>query len=376
MWLLIILQYLQSLTPYQVCACAPTLRPLFAPYFKFLRYTITTTLRSHHNPTATRRSSLGNLTSTSQHSAQNVGKVSYSRNTPSPSKHRIITTQDSLHSLGTSLRDMSSPEPIYSPHREKEEFDLVALSERSRASLPHSEGSAADTLVPSSITSRKGSAYLDGSPGGKKSSYERDEISCIKEVCVELGSPGSSIAGSRPTSPEAAFSDRRLLKQLSTGAVPTISTIHDPKATTTRQPFKPFSTPTSPPLAQGSPTPDDDLSTWTRMPSLRFSRPFLPGTAAPAPNFYHPNLSHSQVASAAGYAPATPNLENSREDLERGYGLGGGEVGVAQSNFSDGQHNGDDDEEYDESDRKYRSAGDRDESELVDVMQMFREEQR
>ena len=371
----------------QVCACAPTLRPLFAPYLKFLRYTITTTLRSHHDRTATRRSSMGNLR-TSRHSARDVGKVSYSRNTPSPSKHRVITTQDSLHSLGTSLRDMSSPEPAYRPHGEKEEFDLVALSERSRASLPHSEGSAADTLVPSSITSRTGSMYHASSPSGKKPSFERDEneISCIKEVCVELGSPSSSTAESRPSSPSAASSNRRLLKQLSTGAVPTMPSPYNLTTATTRRPFKPFSTLTSPPgTHDGSPTPDDDLSTWTRMPSLRFSRPFLPAAAAPVPNFYHPNLSHSQVASAAGYAPPMPNLSDAEgEDVERGYdyGFGGeqGGVGVARSEVENGvghddDHEEEEEEEY-ESDRKYGTGRERDESELVDVMQMFREEQR
>jgi hypothetical protein len=338
-------------------------------------------MRSTSNNTA-RRGSTGNLTGASRHSLELSSK---SPRTFSLSKQHIITNQQSLHSIDAStLRgNTPTPDPAYrskSPEYKDEEFNLTTLATSAplsaRASLPRSIGSGASTLVQSSMATPTGSVYYGGSHNNKKGTHERDEIAVIDEVQIELGPP------ERNDTPFAMKED-----------VP-------------RQPFKPFTMLTSPSLENDvptyagnsqhntmatSPSPEDDLSTWTRLPPVRFSRHFQPGTTIPAPNFapYYPNLSHAQVANAAGYREgSTPAQEH---DVERALGMHGqevtGEVGLAQSSFGGSERY--EEEAYEESDRKYRSgrgrraraevdeeegvAGD-DEGDLVDVLQMFKEE--
>lgn len=249
---------------------------------------------------------------------------------------------------------------------------MASLS--ARASLPRSVGSGASTLVQSSMTSPTGSVYHYGGGGSqysKKGSYDRDEISVIREVQIELEAPDRQDTPISSTVPEDAALQR--------------------------QPFRPFTTPTSPQLASdvtaytsehqqfqhtaASPTladAEDDLATWTRIPSLRLSHPHHQpsSTTIPPPNFspYYPNISHAQVASAAGYREgATPSEER---DIEKGLGVSKereeeqeAEVGVAQSNFEENAHaHGRIGAEEDEDDE------DGGEGELVDVMQMFKEE--
>lgn len=269
-----------------MCACIPTLRPLFAPYFKSISTTLTSGIHSHND---THRGGSRGGSRVSTHFVND-----YSRKTPSPSKQRFLTTQHSLHSLtasGASTLQRATPDPAFRPREDDkhENFDLDILSQaRSRASMSQSDTSGASTLVPSSAVSPTGSIYIPRKAGnafGKDSrNLNRDEITVIKEAQVELGSTDLN----NSSSPKQNIEVHRA-----------------------RSPFRPFTAPISPPQRYDSinSTPNDSREDdWTRLPGVEHHISCSQSQEAASFSPYYPNLSHAQVAAAAGY----------KTDLEQG----------------------------------------------------------
>jgi len=193
-------------------------------------------------------------------------------------------------------------------------------------------------------------------------------------------------SSARSDPPETTSRYAALSHELSTGPISALRSAHlraNPSqelqpSDRTRPPFRPFTEPASPPQAHAtshSPTSrlnadHDDDDDWTRLPPidnsrLSFTQPRNSATFSP----YYPNLSHTQVAAAAGY----------RSDPEQGLArpaaatkhAEAADIGVARTSSIGDFH---DDVDDIESDCRSTAGGGRPRDEdLVDVLQMFQE---
>lgn len=307
-----------------MCACIPTIRPVFAPYVKSLHTTFSSNANSHNG--TNRRRSLGG----SQHSTHLDNN--YSRNTPSPSKHAFMSTAEPLQSLttsGASTLHRATPDSMFNSRREdekQEEFDLTALSQvHSRTSISPSDIS---TLVPSSAVSPTGSIYIP------------------RRACNALGKDRKdSYGGGIPVIKEVHVESHRIQKTQ--------------PASRDRSPFRPFTSPGSPPQAGyrlDSPTSilnEGQGDDWTRLPyvdnsRLTFTEPRQPGYVLDLEKgVTYPEASSNQVKAA--------------------------EIGVAETCSMEDLF---DDADNIKSDRNCMSGGPRapdEDEELVDVLDMFKE---